>query len=131
MNLEFVEKLKGIDFPKLTKFLDNLQLDENGNLTVLVMIDENNVHDISLNYTHHPSTANVDRLEQIKEDARKLKDNLVQKPDCQHQMSRHRVELFLNLLLHLTFIIKLILQNVWNIDRNLQIYIVLTMYMVF
>ena len=31
-------------------FLNNLKFDENGNLSVLVDIDENNIHDISLDF---------------------------------------------------------------------------------
>ena len=62
-------------------------MDENGNLSAVVVNDE--VHDISLNFTHHPMRGDGDRLQILKNEAesikRKLVDNLVKNINDQNQ----------------------------------------------
>ena len=76
INLEFVSKLKELKFDKLNSFLDNIQMDDNGNLSVLVEV-ASNIHEVELNYTHRPARGNGDRISNLKKEAEKLKDSIV------------------------------------------------------
>ena len=77
INLQFVDVLKDAEFPKLTSFIDGLQMDEYGNLSVVVAVGLN-IHEIRLNFTHRPSRGSTgDRLDGLKSEAEKLKASIV------------------------------------------------------
>ena len=63
-------------------------MDEHGNLSAVVVVNDG-VHDISLNFTHHPMRGGGDRLQILKNEAesikRKLVDNLVKNINDQNQ----------------------------------------------
>ena len=63
------------------------QMDEHGNLSVVVVNDE--MHDISLNFTHHPIRGGGDRLQILRNEAESIKcklvDNLVKNINDQNQ----------------------------------------------
>ena len=50
-----------------TKFLENLELDDHGNLSAMSVVDDNSIYEVSLIFLHQPSrTGNPDKLQQIK-----------------------------------------------------------------
>ena len=63
-------------------------MDEHGSLSAVVVVNDE-VHDISLNFTHHPMRGGGDRLQILKNEAesikRKLVDNLVKNINDQNQ----------------------------------------------
>ena len=77
INMEYINHLEtAIEFPKLKKFVENLQFDEYGNLSVHVTVQDN-VHDINLNYTHHPSRKTDNRLQKLKDESNALRGKVV------------------------------------------------------
>ena len=77
VNMEYAELLPSLEFPLLSRFLEGLQFDDNGNLSVLVPITADNIHDINLNFNHRPSRGVDNRLEKLKEEAEELKKKIV------------------------------------------------------
>ena len=77
-----------VEFPRLSSFVDGLQMDHHGNLSAVVAVNDE-VHDLSLNFTHHPMRGDGDRLQILKNEAeslkRKLVDNLVKNINDQNQ----------------------------------------------
>ena len=72
---------ENIQFTKLEKFLDSMQEDEYGNLTVTIDVS-GTLHTISLNSSHRPvrvrrGAAPADKLAELKEEAVSLKDEIV------------------------------------------------------
>ena len=63
-------------------------MDDHGNLSAVVVVNDE-VHDISLNFTHHPMRGGGHRLQILKNEAesikRKLVDNLVKNINDQNQ----------------------------------------------
>ena len=63
-------------------------MDDHGNLSAVVVVNDE-VHDISLNFTHHPMCGGGDRLQILKNEAesikRKLVDNLIKNINDQNQ----------------------------------------------
>ena len=52
INANFAKTLESLEFPKLTKFLENLELDTHGNLSVMSVVDDNSIHEVSINFLH-------------------------------------------------------------------------------
>ena len=48
------------------------KMDEHGNLSDIVVVNDE-VHDISLNFTHHPMRGGGDRLQILKNEAESIK----------------------------------------------------------
>ena len=63
-------------------------MDKHGNLSAVGVVNDE-VHDISLNFTHHPMRGGGDRLQILKNETesikRKLVDNLVKNINYQNQ----------------------------------------------
>ena len=63
-------------------------MDDHGNLSAVVVVNDE-VHDISLNFTHHPMRGGGDRLQILKNEAESMKcklvDNLVKNINDQNQ----------------------------------------------
>ena len=63
-------------------------MDEHGNISAVAVVNDE-VHDVSLNFTHHPMRGGGDRLQILKNEAesikRKLVDNLVKNFNDQNQ----------------------------------------------
>ena len=76
-----------VEFPQLS-FFDGLQVDDHRNLSAVVVVNDE-VHDISLNFTHHPMCGGGDRLQILKNEAESMKcklvDNLVKNINDQNQ----------------------------------------------
>ena len=75
-----------------------MYLDEIGHLSVLIKVHkDNNVHEMNLNYTHHISRVTVDRLQELKDCAIRLKasrvavDTLQELKDCAIRLKASRV----------------------------------------
>ena len=76
INEEFAKHMTTLKFPLFTKYIEGLEMDEHGNLSVCITINES-IHDISLNYTHRPSRKETDRLSGLKKEAESVKQEVV------------------------------------------------------
>ena len=54
-----------VQFPLSQSFVNGLQMDDNGNLSCLILMSDD-VHEISLNYTHRPMHDGGDRIQILK-----------------------------------------------------------------
>ena len=52
--------LREVELPQLLSFVDGLQMDKHGNLSAVVVVNDE-VHSISLNFSHHPMHGGGDR----------------------------------------------------------------------
>ena len=68
--------LEAVTFPLTDAFIDRLKLDKYNNLSSSAVVN-GEVHEINLNYTHHPTRGPVDRLASLKQNAHSLKKDLV------------------------------------------------------
>ena len=72
----------------MPSFVDGLQTDEHSSLSAVVVVNDE-VHDVSLNFTHHLMRGGGDRLQILKNEAesikRKFVDNLVKNINDQDQ----------------------------------------------
>ena len=77
-----------MNFHNCHHFVDGLQMDEHGNLSAVVVFNDE-VHDMSLNFTHHPMRGGGDRLQILKNEAESIKcklvDNLVKNINDQNR----------------------------------------------
>lgn len=77
-----------VGFPKLNSFVESLSFDDNGNLSAVVVVN-GEVHEISLNFTHRPIRGGRDRMTMLKEEAKSIKqkivENLIQNVNDQNQ----------------------------------------------